>query len=86
MVTIVGVSGTGKSSLVRAGVIPALKRPGEGWDACVVRPGREPLVALAGLLEQAFGSSAGMESSSPGSLGSTAPERPPHSRPRSRAR
>jgi serine/threonine protein kinase len=72
MVTIVGLSGTGKSSLVRAGVIPALKRSGEGWDACVVRPGREPMVALAGLLEQAYGSSVGIESSSTGSLSSTA--------------
>lgn len=71
MVTIVGLSGTGKSSLVRAGVIPALKRSGEGWDACVVRPGREPLVALAGLLEQAYGSTVGMGSSSTGPLGST---------------
>jgi serine/threonine protein kinase len=50
LVTLVGPSGTGKSSLVRAGVIPALKRSGEGWDVHVVRPGRAPLAALAGLL------------------------------------
>jgi serine/threonine protein kinase len=50
LVTLVGLSGTGKSSLVRAGVIPSLKRSGEGWDAHVVRPGRTPLAALAGLL------------------------------------
>jgi serine/threonine protein kinase/tetratricopeptide (TPR) repeat protein len=50
LLTVVGPSGAGKSSLVRAGVIPALKRSGEGWDAHVVRPGREPLVALAAML------------------------------------
>jgi serine/threonine protein kinase len=52
LVAIVGPSGAGKSSLVRAGVIPALKRSGEGWDAHVVRPGRAPLAALAGILAQ----------------------------------
>jgi WD40 repeat protein/serine/threonine protein kinase/energy-coupling factor transporter ATP-binding protein EcfA2 len=50
LVAVVGPSGAGKSSLVRAGVIPALKRSGEGWDAYVVRPGREPLAALAAML------------------------------------
>jgi serine/threonine protein kinase len=55
LVAVVGPSGTGKSSLVRAGVIPALKRSGEGWDAHVVRPGREPLAALAGILAQVHG-------------------------------
>ncbi|HWN68882.1 MAG TPA: AAA family ATPase, partial [Haliangium sp.] len=44
---VVGPSGVGKSSFVRAGVIPALKRSGERWEACIVRPGREPLAALA---------------------------------------
>ncbi len=47
---VIGPSGAGKSSLVRAGVIPALKRSGEGWDAHIVRPGREPLAALAAML------------------------------------
>jgi serine/threonine protein kinase len=50
LVAVAGPSGAGKSSLVRAGVIPALKRSGEGWDAHVVRPGREPLAALAAML------------------------------------
>ncbi|ACY15798.1 serine/threonine protein kinase with WD40 repeats [Haliangium ochraceum DSM 14365] len=50
LVAVIGPSGAGKSSLVRAGVIPALKRSGEGWDAHVLRPGREPLAALAALL------------------------------------
>ena len=42
LVAVVGPSGAGKSSLVRAGVIPALKRSGEGWDAHIVRPSRWP--------------------------------------------
>jgi WD40 repeat protein len=52
LVAVVGPSGAGKSSLVRAGVIPALKRSGEGWDVHVVRPGRDPLGALAGIVTQ----------------------------------
>ncbi|WP_437840428.1 serine/threonine-protein kinase [Sorangium sp. So ce1153] len=49
LLALAGASGVGKSSLVRAGVIPALKRSGEGWEALVMRPGREPLAALADL-------------------------------------
>ncbi|WP_437994643.1 nSTAND1 domain-containing NTPase [Sorangium sp. So ce145] len=49
LLAIAGASGIGKSSLVRAGVIPALKRSGEGWEALVLRPGREPMAALAQL-------------------------------------
>ncbi|WP_437817131.1 nSTAND1 domain-containing NTPase [Sorangium sp. So ce1078] len=49
LLAVAGASGVGKSSLVRAGVIPALKRSGEGWEALVVRPGREPMAALAEL-------------------------------------
>ncbi|HWO19778.1 MAG TPA: protein kinase [Kofleriaceae bacterium] len=51
LLAIVGSSGVGKSSLVRAGVIPALKRSGERWDALVVRPGRAPLEALAAAIQ-----------------------------------
>jgi WD40 repeat protein/serine/threonine protein kinase/cell division protein FtsL len=50
LVTVTGPSGAGKSSLVRAGVIPALKRSGEGWEAIIIRPGRQPLAALAEVL------------------------------------
>ncbi|XXX81658.1 protein kinase [Sorangium sp. So ce134] len=50
LLALAGASGVGKSSLVRAGVIPALKRSGEGWEALVLRPGREPMAALAELL------------------------------------
>jgi ABC-type transporter Mla maintaining outer membrane lipid asymmetry ATPase subunit MlaF len=40
---VVGSSGVGKSSFVRAGVVPALKRSGEQWETLVIRPGRSPL-------------------------------------------
>jgi serine/threonine protein kinase len=53
----VGPSGVGKSSFVRAGVVPALKASGEGWEALVVRPGRDPLGALASLLAPMVGTS-----------------------------
>ncbi|GEM_PF-327594 len=47
---IVGASGSGKSSIVRAGVLPALKRSGENWECLVIRPGRSPIHALAEVL------------------------------------
>jgi WD40 repeat protein/serine/threonine protein kinase len=52
LLALVGSSGAGKSSLVRAGVIPALKRGGDAWEAFVLRPGPHPLAALAELLVQ----------------------------------
>lgn len=50
--TVLGASGSGKSSLVRAGLIPALHRgtmgrAGSSWEVVVVRPGDNPLRALA---------------------------------------
>ncbi|MCG8421491.1 MAG: protein kinase [Proteobacteria bacterium] len=50
-IAIVGPSGVGKSSFVRAGVIPALKRS-DAWEAFIIRPGSHPLVALAELLSR----------------------------------
>ena len=44
---VVGPSGVGKSSFVRAGVVPALKASGERWEVFTLRPGRNPLAALA---------------------------------------
>jgi WD40 repeat protein len=50
LLALVGSSGAGKSSLVRAGVIPALKRGGDAWETFVLRPGAHPLSALAEML------------------------------------
>ena len=47
---LVGPSGIGKSSLIRAGVLPTLRGSGEAWEALVVRPGRTPIASLAELL------------------------------------
>jgi WD40 repeat protein/DNA-binding winged helix-turn-helix (wHTH) protein len=56
---VVGSSGTGKSSLVRAGLIPALRLTGGEWNAVVLRPDSTPLNKLAGrLLIAAKGQSA----------------------------
>ena len=52
-VFITGPSGSGKSSLVRAGLIHALKQGAikearsEGWLYATIKPGREPIEALA---------------------------------------
>jgi len=51
LVGVLGPSGVGKSSFVRAGVVPALKSSGEPWETVIVRPGRAPLAALAGSLD-----------------------------------
>lgn len=50
LVTIAGASGAGKSSFVRAGVIPAMKRSGPNVEAFTLRPGSRPLAALADVL------------------------------------
>lgn len=49
LAAVVGASGVGKSSLLLAGVAPALQRSGEPWEVAVLRPGRAPLRALAAL-------------------------------------
>nr|MBA3541167.1 protein kinase [Deltaproteobacteria bacterium] len=46
---IVGPSGVGKSSFVRAGIGPALKSSGENWEVVTIRPGRHPLAALSSI-------------------------------------
>jgi type II secretory pathway predicted ATPase ExeA len=48
VLAVIGPSGSGKSSLVRAGVVAALRR--QGRDVQVVVPGRRPMDALAGVL------------------------------------
>jgi len=54
---VVGLSGSGKSSLVRAGLLPALQRghltgAGSQWRVAVMRPGSDPLGGLAGVLDE----------------------------------
>jgi hypothetical protein len=58
-VAVIGPSGSGKSSLVYAGLIPALRKSGlfrepgrdsPGWLVCSMRPGEAPLTALTGAL------------------------------------
>ncbi|MCC6622321.1 MAG: protein kinase [Deltaproteobacteria bacterium] len=61
LMAVVGPSGVGKSSFLRAGVVPALKNSGENWDISVLRPGRQPLMALAGLLVQISGTSTSID-------------------------
>ncbi len=54
---VVGTSGSGKSSLIRAGLMPALrggmmKGAGSGWRIAVMRPGGDPIGNLAAVLAQ----------------------------------
>jgi hypothetical protein len=52
MVAVVGASGLGKSSFVRAGLVPALRGSSDdAWDVLIVRPGRQPLHSLASSLQ-----------------------------------
>jgi conflict system STAND superfamily ATPase len=49
MIQVSGCSGSGKSSLISAGLIPALKRAGP-WQVLYCRPGSDPFGALAPVL------------------------------------
>lgn len=65
--SVVGTSGSGKSSLIRSGLIPSLYsgmmvKAGTGWRVAIMRPGEDPIGHLAAAL------------SPPGVLGSTDPE------------
>lgn len=59
-----GASGVGKSSLLRAGVLPALAdgelaiTGSENWPRLLITPGAHPLSALAGAWAEAYGGSA----------------------------
>jgi energy-coupling factor transporter ATP-binding protein EcfA2 len=64
MLAVVGTSGSGKSSLVRAGLLPALYRghlagSGSTWRVAIMRPGGGPLDKLADALvaEELFAAS-----------------------------
>ena len=50
LAVIVGASGSGKSSIVRAGLIPALKRDQPSWLVHIITPTAHPLEALASAL------------------------------------
>src|SRR5262245_39677131 len=52
LLTVLGTSASGKSSLVFAGFLPVLRSGYEvsgrpGWRVAVMRPGRDPIAALA---------------------------------------
>lgn len=49
---IIGASGSGKSSVVRAGLVPALRwqQPSSGWPMIIMTPTAHPLEALAASL------------------------------------
>ena len=56
---VVGTSGSGKSSLVNCGLVPALHRglmadAGSTWRVVMLRPGNRPIRALAEALTQAL--------------------------------
>ena len=63
LVAVIGSSGSGKSSLVFAGLIPQLPNP-ESWNVVSFRPGKNPFdslaAALLGKLGGKFGSSANL--------------------------
>ncbi len=53
LVTVVGPSGSGKSSVVQAGLLPLLRRahpPSATWDAVIFTPGKRPFHNLAAAL------------------------------------
>ena len=56
--SVIGTSGSGKSSLVRAGLLPelqggALNEAGSNWEIVVLRPGGDPLNNLATAIQNA---------------------------------
>ena len=57
LLTLVGPSGSGKSSVVRAGLVPAIRRgalPGsQDWRVAIMAPGSRPFAELAAALERA---------------------------------
>jgi WD40 repeat protein len=57
---VLGASGSGKSSLVRAGLIPALRATAPPWEVVLMRPGARPLESLAARLV-ALGGGAAMQ-------------------------
>lgn len=68
LLALVGASGAGKSSLVRAGLIPALRRGGDAWESFIMRPGPKPLAALAEVLHEHSWQRSSQTASSPPSV------------------
>lgn len=62
LVLVIGPSGSGKSSLLRAGLVAAAaggRMPGDDeWETILVTPGGQPLRALAGAVADVFGTPA----------------------------
>ncbi|WP_157935888.1 nSTAND1 domain-containing NTPase [Paracoccus zhejiangensis] len=55
LILVIGASGSGKSSLARAGLIPRLRREPERWIVLdPFRPGRDPFAELAQVIGQGF--------------------------------
>jgi DNA-binding SARP family transcriptional activator/ABC-type glycerol-3-phosphate transport system substrate-binding protein len=69
---IVGASGSGKSSVVHAGLVPALRaarRPGSSLLVAAMTPGRQPFGRLETALRRAFGESGALALSASDHLG-----------------
>src|SRR4029077_16449690 len=55
LLMVLGASGSGKSSLVRAGIVPRLRRDPEGWlTISSFRPGKDPIKELAFALQDSL--------------------------------
>jgi len=65
LLAVVGPSGVGKSSYVRAGLLPALKASGQPWQSLVLRPGRKPIESLAKMLLPLTNTEDGAEDDAP---------------------
>ncbi len=63
LLAVVGASGSGKSSIVRAGVLPALRRGALAgsarWPIAILAPGPHPVTELAAAVATQLGTSAG---------------------------
>jgi WD40 repeat protein len=72
LIMVLGASGSGKSSLVRAGIVPRLRRQPERWIVVdPVRPGVDPFAELATALERTYAQVAaarGVKPPTPGSI------------------